>query len=438
MSTLSYAIVALLCQVLAPVRIGTRRGLFILLWALMSGRFLGSRGAVFPALFALGLTPAEVRRAEAALAKGSYRTSDLVSAWHQLVRESGHFRLHSYEGVRPVSGDLTGFYRPHLSDCTTKHYTSQAGKALPALTFGLCVEVGSVGGMRLGLPCLLLRQEAGETEAQLQHRLVREAASGLSKDEALIVDAGFSLTDLRSQEELHYVMRMPQNTTARRNSLPVYCGKGRPPEYGEIVRPLPRKRGTRSIQATKPDATARWTEKGRTIRAHLYENVVASDEKPGAAPYRLIVIFDPRYNKPLVLATNLNKRAYTIWCLYRDRWPVEQLPLAAKQMLGAERSFVFGKEARYRLPELALLAGNILSYVAATVPAVATGFWDRCCRPTCGRVRRYLERLIFSELPLPEDQLRKKASITDHLPKGVAAHRRYKAGARAADMPIAA
>jgi hypothetical protein len=405
---------------------------------LLSGRFLESRGAVFPALSAIGLAPEEVRRAEAALAYGSYRTSDLVSAWHRVVQEQGHWRPHSYDGVRPVPCDLTGFYRPHLSDCTTKHYTSQAGKALPALTFGLCVEVGSVGTMRLGLPRLLLRQQAGETEARLQLRLVREAASGLAEDEAIIVDAGFSLSDLRSQEDLQYVMRMPQNTTARRNSLPGYCGKGRPPEYGEIVRPLPRKHGMRVIAATKPDATARWTEKGRTIRAHLYENLVASDEKPDGAPYRLMVIFDPRYNKPLVLATNLTKTAYTVWCLYRDRWPVEQLPLAAKQMLGAERSFVFGREARYRLPELALLAGNILSYIAATVPAVATGFWDRCCRPTCGRLRRYLQRLTFSELPLPVDQLRKKASITNHLPKGVAAHRRQKARAGASDVLIAA
>ena len=438
MSNLPYAIVALLCQVLAPVPIGTKRGLFSLLWALLSGRFLASRGAVFPALSALGLVPEEVRRAEAALAYGSYRTSDLVSAWHKAVREAGHWRPHRYDGLHPVACDLVGFYRPHLVGCTTKHYTSQAGKALPALVYGLCVEVGSVGTMRLGVPRLLLRQEADETEARLQSRLVQEAASGLAEDESLIIVAGFSLSDLRSQENLPYVIRMPQNTTARRNTLPDYRGKGRPPEYGEIVRPLPRKHGMRVIQATKPDATARWTEKGRTIKAHLYENVVAADEKPGGKPYRLIVIYDPRYHKPLVLATNLNKTAYTIWCLYRDRWPVEQLPLAAKQMLGAERSFVFGKEARYRMPELALLTGNILSYIAATVPAVATGFWDRCCRPTCGRLRRYLERLIFSELPLPEEQLRKKASITDHLPKGVAGHRRRKADGCASSMPVAA
>jgi hypothetical protein len=157
MSNLSYTIVGLLCQVLSPVPIGTRRGLFSLLWALLSGRFLASRGAVFPALSALGLPPEEVRRAEAALAYGSYRTSDLVSAWHQAVREAGHWRPHSHDGIHPVACDLVGFYRPHLALCTTKHYTSQAGKALPALVYGLCVEVGSIGTMRLGVPRLLLR-----------------------------------------------------------------------------------------------------------------------------------------------------------------------------------------------------------------------------------------------------------------------------------------
>ena len=125
-----------------------------------------------------------------------------------------------------------------------------------------------------------------------------------------------------------------------------------------------------------------------------------------------------------MLATTLPISAYALWCLYRDRWPVEQVPLAAKQMIGAHRAFVFGDESRYRLPELALLAGNILMYVAATSAAVATGFWDRGCRPTCGRLRRVLLRVDFAEIPVPEGPLRKKASVTAHLPKGVQGHRR--------------
>jgi hypothetical protein len=396
------------------------------LWALLCGRFLESRGAVFPALAALELSASVVRRAEAALAYGRFQTKDLVAAWHKSIKEAGRWQPHDYEGIRPVACDLSGFYRPRLGNCTTKHYTSQAGKALPALVYGLCVEVGSIGPMRLGLPRLLLRQKPGERESDLQRRLLREAGTTLCPDQALIVDAGFALSELRALQGAGFVVRMQNNTTARRNVVPTYAGKGRPPQWGKIVRPLSRKRGKKHIPATKPDAVARWKEGRHTIKAHLYENLVASDEKPGGDSYRLMVIFDPRYHKPLVVATNLRVTAYAIRQLYRDRWPVEQLPLAAKQMLGAERSFVFGSESRYRLPELALLAGNLLSYVAATAPAVPSGFWDRCSRPTCGRLRRYLAKLHFSELPIPTEQLRKKASITQHLPKGVDAHRRQR------------
>ena len=141
---------------------------------------------------------------------------------------------------------------------------------------------------------------------------------------------------------------------------------------------------------------------------------------------RCVVIQDPRYRAPLVLVTNLAVSAHAVWGLYRDRWPVEQAPLAAKQMLGAHRALVFGGESRYRLPELALLAGNLLAYVAATTAAVATGFWDRHCRPTCGRVRRVLMQVHFSDIPVPAGALRKKASVTGHLPKGVQGHRRQK------------
>lgn len=95
-------------------------------------------------------------------------------------------------------------------------------------------------------------------------------------------------------------------------------------------------------------------------------------------------------------------------------------------MLGAHRAFVFGDESRHRLPELALLAGNIVTYVAATSAAVATGFWDRCCHPTCGRLRRVLLRVAFSAIPVPAGALRKKASVTAHLPTGVQGHRRLK------------
>ena len=103
---------------------------------------------------------------------------------------------------------------------------------------------------------------------------------------------------------------------------------------------------------------------------------------------------------------------------------MEQIPLAAKQMVDAHRQFVHAAESVQRLPELALLAGSILSYLAATVPATPTGFWDRQPRRTPGRFRRMLRGKPFPQsYPLPQ-QVRKKASATAHLPKGILAHRR--------------
>src|SRR5262249_4733566 len=170
--------------------------------------------------------------------------------------------------------------------------------------------------------------------------------------------------------------------------------------------PLPRTHKGKPIAATPPDATAQWVVARGIVCAHIWDNLVLATARPGAATFRCAVIHDPRYQEPLVVAPNLPVSACALWCLYGDRWPVERLPLAAKQMLGAHRAFVFGGESRYRLPELGRLAGDILTYVAATTAAMATGFWDRRCRPTCGRLRRVLLGVDFAEGPVPEGRLR--------------------------------
>ena len=67
MSEIVYRICALLGRILADVPVGTNLGLFALFFALLSGRFLPARGAVFTALADLGLSEEAVRRAAAAL-----------------------------------------------------------------------------------------------------------------------------------------------------------------------------------------------------------------------------------------------------------------------------------------------------------------------------------------------------------------------------------
>jgi hypothetical protein len=100
-------------------------------------------------------------------------------------------------------------------------------------------------------------------------------------------------------------------------------------------------------------------------------------------------------------------------------------------MIGAARPFVSAEECCQRLPELSLIAGAILSYVsyvAATEKPIPAGTWDRSPQPTSGRLRRALSKVHFSDLPSLGGELREKRSITDHLPKGVLAHRRQKPG----------
>src|SRR6266436_5354845 len=435
MSTIVYRISVLLGVILADVPIGTNLGLFWLLWALISGRFLLSRGAVFPALADGGLPADAVRRSGAALAYGRWAIETLVQAWQQVVLQEDRWHAHSYEGFRPVACDLVGFFRPRLSGCVGKHYQSGADKALPAIVLAVVAAVGSVGKVRLPLVRLLLRAEPSDrSEAELQRRALTQAGATLQADEVLVVDAGFGVASLLTGGVPRFVARVARNFTARRNVLPAYTGRGRRPAYGERVRPLPRTHKGRTIAATPPEATAQWVVAGRMVHAQVWDNLVLSTAKPGAAAFRCVVIHDPRYQEPWVLATNLPVSAYALWCLYRDRWPIEQMPLAAKQMVGAHRAFVFGDESRHRLPGLALLAGNVLAYAAATAAAVATGFWDRRCRPTCGRLRRVLLRVDFSEIPVPEGPLRNKASVTGHLPKRVQGHRRRKSlSTRSAD-----
>ena len=140
-----------------------------------------------------------------------------------------------------------------------------------------------------------------------------------------------------------------------------------------------------------------------------------------------MAIYDPLFKEPWLLACPLKLNGKTLANFYHDRWPVEQLPLAAKHMIGANRQFVSAPESCQRLPELSLLAGSILTYLAATLPPVPTGFWDRIPKRTPGRLRRLLAQAHFPNLPNPlPEQIRKKASVFGHLPKGIQAHRRQK------------
>lgn len=93
--------------------------------------------------------------------------------------------------------------------------------------------------------------------------------------------------------------------------------------------------------------------------------------------YSIWVFEDPLFRAPLVLGSNLSAVPEAIFSLYHDPWPVGQVPLVAKQLLGCQRQFVFTPTSCWRLGELAFLVSNILTWFAVSLPPQLTGYWDR-------------------------------------------------------------
>jgi hypothetical protein len=240
----------------------------------------------------------------------------------------------------------------------------------------------------------------------------------MTPEDTLVLDAGFEISQLQAAGATRYVVRAAKNVTGRRATLPAYAGRGAPRTRGELIRPLARTYQQRVLPATDPDHVDTWQEGDTVVRAAWWDDLVLPNVPLTSPTFRLVLIQDPRWSEPLVLATTLPVAARTLRDLYLDRWPVEQLPLAAKQMLGAARAFVSATETCQRLPELALLAGSILTYLAASQPAIPAGSWDRRPRPTPGRLRRLLGSAVFPTAFQLPDRIRQKAAVTAHLPTG--------------------
>jgi len=58
----------------------------------------------------------------------------------------------------------------------------------------------------------------------------------------------------------------------------------------------------------------------------LNNNVPNQDNKT----LDVYAIYDPDFEAPWLLATPMQLQARSVRAIYRDRWPVEQIPLSAK------------------------------------------------------------------------------------------------------------
>jgi hypothetical protein len=401
MSTASYKTIQALEQVVKPLPVGTNLALLHLMWAMLKGAFLQARGAVHTALSESGFSDDEIRRSWQALRYGTWDICELITRWRHLVLSEKQWQTREYEGWRPLAVDITAFWRPQLKFWSNKFFHRLANRLVKGVGFGVITQVGEIDGQRLPLLKRIIRTNPrGDGETELKATILRQVPLYLDEQEVFVHDAGVSIADMHDAEIPRFVIRLAVNCTSRRNHLPPKKKRGRPAEYGQLIRPLPRKRGDTLIPATPPDRTICFQFGDRMIKAQGWTGLVRTSQKVSKInqTFTVWVFHDPLYKKPLVLGTNLSSQAETIFRLYLDRWPVEQPPLVAKQMLGLHRQFVFAPVSCQRLPELALLAGNILTYLAATLPPIPTGFWDRHPKKRLGGFGEHYPRLIFPKL----------------------------------------
>ena len=270
---------------------------------LISGALHNSRGAMFPTLKSIGLRDEEVRRAWAAMRYGAWQTETLLESWLTYVTEQGEWQASQYAGYYTKAVDMTAYWRPTLKGLRSKHYNAEADKALPAVVFGMVGWVGRVGQQRMALLTDLIRADLRDaSKTALQTHVLRQVAENLAEDEMPVLDAGFKLKTLLQVGLDRFVLRLATNFTARRNYLPEYEG-GRPPEYGDIVRPLARSYDDQQIPATAPDRVETWKHLGLEFRAEFWNALVLRECKPSAKnqTFTVVAVYDPRFETPLAV-----------------------------------------------------------------------------------------------------------------------------------------
>ena len=128
-----------------------------------------------------------------------------------MVAREGRWQAAEHGGYRPVAADVTGFWRPRLRGCPTKHYHAEAGRARSAIVLGLVVRVGQGASQRLGLPVAFVRADPADPSPRaLLHRVVREAVAHLADDEVLIADREFGVALLQEEEVPRFLVRLPK------------------------------------------------------------------------------------------------------------------------------------------------------------------------------------------------------------------------------------
>ncbi|MBV7328200.1 hypothetical protein KFU94_59680 [Chloroflexi bacterium TSY] len=122
--------IAVLMNVLQVTPMGTNVNVMRLMWAMLNGSFLKSRGAIHSALKESGFEDEELRRSWWSFRYGSWDITSLLGSWQEEVERE--WEAKKLEGYRVKSIDITGFWRPKLQGKVNRLYNSTARRALPA------------------------------------------------------------------------------------------------------------------------------------------------------------------------------------------------------------------------------------------------------------------------------------------------------------------
>ena len=449
----NYRILDLIEQMVAVAPKGTALGLSDLISAMFSGYFIESGGAVTPAIEAFlrrevkdeKEREARTRRGAKAVTYGSYNLKELIDKLQAIVEVEGHWQPTVVHGYRVAPVDFTAYRRAAVKKLKTKAYVSDADKAVLAVPIGMIASVGEVNGQRIALlkNVALADLRVNDSSAH-KKQLYKQVATELADDEIAVFDAGFKLVEAIEANIPRCLIRLSKNVTFGKTAGRIpkrTSAKGpEPTQYkAEIVRPLARQHGDKMLPATEADK--RYTmidENGREIEVHIWNKLyflerqlkkVAGKRKKQKlrhTPLKVMAIYDPDYDDPLLLGTPLLQlKPDAAGKVYAARWPIEGLPQTGKYILsgGGGTHYVHHLTAMQRLPLLSLIFGSLLKYVAATLPPFRTGFWDRALNPTYGRLLRHLKKVGIQL----SGQLFKKESVTAHLPVGYDAIRLSKA-----------
>lgn len=265
-----------------PLNIGTNLAIVHLLFAMVCGKFIESRGAVHTALNLFGCSDQEIRRGSAALRTRKWTIDELIQRWQEWLDKNSDWQRNHYEGYHPVSCDVVVFPRLKLKGWVAKLYRGTFGKAVKAVGFGLIVDVGSYEHGRASVLRKIVRCKNEEgSEKKLTTELLHTAAQMLGKTGVFVHDAGVSIKDVQEAKMSRYVIRLSKNCVARWNYLPTQAHGNR--LYGMIIRPLDRIRNGKLIESTNdPTEKFSFQFRGETITGMAWKQVVPKSVKASA------------------------------------------------------------------------------------------------------------------------------------------------------------